>query len=502
MREGKYINKSLFFLTQVINRKITGESSAHVPYRNAALTKILKSSLCGNTKTCVILCLSPSKSQFDHSLQTLKFGLSVSKIETRAERNISKASPEEALKFLIQEYQSRLASLKKQTQSSSGDEELRAENKMLWEQLTSSKESKTLLQFYIENPLEMSIGCLNEPKSNSNVIRTCIEALKVSCKHSSYWKAEAQAYEKAILQLNQEMIKRNNYLVKLVEVVEDYFKMIKSQAAKLEIYECTEKWVQQLTIKDLNALVAHFKRKLEQIQSLIPKTKKSNKAPPKLELKLKYNEQYTFNLLKEAKELSESNVMKLEEIDKKACNYNVNDKNIIDLIQAIKEMLASTPLKENECPSTPNIHYRKHELNASPKCAAPRTPNARKNIRQRSPLRVEIRSRSNKAQGKTYNEMAKLNTMISQAVKISSTPKESLTGFLQSDKGSIGSYGIGIFSHMHSLKQLKRSARRQNKEGIVDSKSQKEIQCMANAPIQNENSKVLQSWHKDNIEVN
>ncbi len=44
---------------------------------------MLKSSLGGNTKTSIILCISPARSQFDHSLQTLKFGLNASKIENK-----------------------------------------------------------------------------------------------------------------------------------------------------------------------------------------------------------------------------------------------------------------------------------------------------------------------------------------------------------------------------------------------------------------------------------
>ena len=42
INEGKHINKSLFFLTQVISLKAEGKSAIHIPYRNSPLTKILK----------------------------------------------------------------------------------------------------------------------------------------------------------------------------------------------------------------------------------------------------------------------------------------------------------------------------------------------------------------------------------------------------------------------------------------------------------------------------
>ena len=72
-QEGTNINKSLFYLTQVIS-KLSLNSSQHIPYRNSTLTKILRSSLGGNSKTAVILCMTPSDAQLDQSISTLRFG--------------------------------------------------------------------------------------------------------------------------------------------------------------------------------------------------------------------------------------------------------------------------------------------------------------------------------------------------------------------------------------------------------------------------------------------
>lgn len=85
--ETKAINKSLFFLTQVIS-KLAGEpvsalegGSQHIPYRNSPLTKILRASLTGKARSLLILCVHPCKSQLEHSLKTLSFGLKALKIE-------------------------------------------------------------------------------------------------------------------------------------------------------------------------------------------------------------------------------------------------------------------------------------------------------------------------------------------------------------------------------------------------------------------------------------
>ena len=52
----------------------------HIPYRNSPLTKILKGALGGNSRTKIILCLNPCLSQFEQSLNTIRFGLCARKI--------------------------------------------------------------------------------------------------------------------------------------------------------------------------------------------------------------------------------------------------------------------------------------------------------------------------------------------------------------------------------------------------------------------------------------
>mmetsp|Transcript_2436 Transcript_2436/g.2299 ORF Transcript_2436/g.2299 Transcript_2436/m.2299 type:complete len:170 (+) Transcript_2436:1074-1583(+) len=73
VNEGKHINKSLFFLTQVISMKAKGKNE-HIPYRNSPLTKILRASLGGNSRTSIILCATPTISQYEQSLSTIRFG--------------------------------------------------------------------------------------------------------------------------------------------------------------------------------------------------------------------------------------------------------------------------------------------------------------------------------------------------------------------------------------------------------------------------------------------
>lgn len=59
LEEAKKINQSLFELGNVINALTDGRST-HIPYNNSKLTRILKESLGGNSKTVLIINCSPS----------------------------------------------------------------------------------------------------------------------------------------------------------------------------------------------------------------------------------------------------------------------------------------------------------------------------------------------------------------------------------------------------------------------------------------------------------
>lgn len=51
-----------------------------IPYRDSKLTRLLKDSLGGNTKTVMIACISPSQLYYDETLNTLKYACRANKI--------------------------------------------------------------------------------------------------------------------------------------------------------------------------------------------------------------------------------------------------------------------------------------------------------------------------------------------------------------------------------------------------------------------------------------
>ncbi|KAL0460266.1 UNVERIFIED_CONTAM: Kinesin-like protein KIN-5D [Sesamum latifolium] len=84
-REAGEINKSLLTLGRVINALV--DHSGHVPYRDSKLTRLLRDSLGGKTKTCIIATISPSIHCLEETLNTLDYAHRAKNIKNKPEIN-------------------------------------------------------------------------------------------------------------------------------------------------------------------------------------------------------------------------------------------------------------------------------------------------------------------------------------------------------------------------------------------------------------------------------
>ncbi|KAL6532629.1 Kinesin-like protein KIN-5D [Orobanche hederae] len=84
-REAGEINKSLLTLGRTINALV--EHSGHVPYRDSKLTRLLRDSLGGKTKTCIIATISPSIHCLEETLSTLDYAHRAKNIKNKPEVN-------------------------------------------------------------------------------------------------------------------------------------------------------------------------------------------------------------------------------------------------------------------------------------------------------------------------------------------------------------------------------------------------------------------------------
>ena len=86
LQEAKSLNQSLSTLSRCIVA-LTSNNVNHIPYRESKLTKILKESFGGNSKTCIIVTVSPHPMHGMETLNTLKYGARAQKISNKVQKN-------------------------------------------------------------------------------------------------------------------------------------------------------------------------------------------------------------------------------------------------------------------------------------------------------------------------------------------------------------------------------------------------------------------------------
>lgn len=84
--EAVKINLSLTYLGTLLRDVALGKK--FVNYRNSKLTMLLKDSLGGNTKTCVIANISAAEKFLENSISTLKFASHLKFVRNNAKRNV------------------------------------------------------------------------------------------------------------------------------------------------------------------------------------------------------------------------------------------------------------------------------------------------------------------------------------------------------------------------------------------------------------------------------
>lgn len=89
MTEGAKINRSLLALGNCINiLSDSNKSGSFVPYRDSKLTRLLKDSLGGNTKTIMIACLTSSFLCYEETVNTLKYANRARHIQRKVVKNV------------------------------------------------------------------------------------------------------------------------------------------------------------------------------------------------------------------------------------------------------------------------------------------------------------------------------------------------------------------------------------------------------------------------------
>ncbi|XP_061471695.1 kinesin-like protein KIF19 isoform X2 [Rhineura floridana] len=110
MKEGAHINRSLLALGNCINALSDRAGVKYVNYRDSKLTRLLKDSLGGNSRTVMIAHISPASSAFEESRSTLTYAERAKSIRTTVKRNLLNVS------YHIAQYTSIIADLRSEIQ--------------------------------------------------------------------------------------------------------------------------------------------------------------------------------------------------------------------------------------------------------------------------------------------------------------------------------------------------------------------------------------------------
>lgn len=172
MKEAGHINKSLAALGNVM--EALDRKASHIPYRDSKLTYLLQDSLGGNSRTMMIVAVTPVDIAYDESIHALQFASRVRRINIgAAQRNVTSKNLEETVKALTDEMKT-LSKQKAKTESQLNN--LKKDNTRIQDKLSSlnsarkaqASDSKTL-DVLRKNNNEMAKRWEKEKKAKEEV---------------------------------------------------------------------------------------------------------------------------------------------------------------------------------------------------------------------------------------------------------------------------------------------------------------------------------------------
>ncbi|XP_065840301.1 uncharacterized protein [Oscarella lobularis] len=138
LKEGGFINKSLLFLGNVIQKLSEGDQGGYLSFRESKLTRILQTSLGGNARTGIICTVTPSS--LDETHGTLRFASRAKTIKNKPE--VNQVLSDQALLKL---YKKEISGLKKEldsVRSESGIASLLCEKEQLAQELRDQDQAR------------------------------------------------------------------------------------------------------------------------------------------------------------------------------------------------------------------------------------------------------------------------------------------------------------------------------------------------------------------------
>lgn len=135
-REAGNINQSLLTLGRVITSLV--DKAPHIPYRESKLTRLLRDSLGGGTKTSIIATISPNQFDLEDTISTLEYAARAKKIMNKPEVN-QKLSK----KTLLREYTNEIEKLRREVEAARGGANAFVVDKANYDEMIETLELQT-----------------------------------------------------------------------------------------------------------------------------------------------------------------------------------------------------------------------------------------------------------------------------------------------------------------------------------------------------------------------
>ena len=171
LKEGININKSLSTLGIVINKLCDGKGGAHIPYRDSKLTRMLQTSLGGNSRTVMLAAISPAERNREETLSTLAYASRAKRIVNNATKNIIEGSDSKLVQ-MKGEVEAAMAKnadleerLRKAEENASSNPEVLAEQERLRAEAEAEREKTDALQ----KLLLVSAGAAKDLRRKGNI---------------------------------------------------------------------------------------------------------------------------------------------------------------------------------------------------------------------------------------------------------------------------------------------------------------------------------------------
>jgi kinesin family protein 5 len=170
-KEAAGINKSLLTLQMVV-KLVAEKSNSKLPLRDSKLTRILSDAFGGNSRTALLIALSPAELNRDQTISTLKFGSQASKVVNNAAA--AKGQTKEALAAQVEYYKNQVQLTKHRFSDSQMELKAHATEQRFETFKHDAMETQAKQALVIQEKEEAAERAMAEQKADSSAREECL----------------------------------------------------------------------------------------------------------------------------------------------------------------------------------------------------------------------------------------------------------------------------------------------------------------------------------------